>query len=162
MQYDIERRSVGTGFLALTSVLTNSHVDTTAAASTAYLYLVKATNTVDSSPYSNVDLSTSVIFMDDPVVAQLTPIGAVHISQLRTAVDAVRFLAGLSQDAWTDSALVPGATLVQKIHVEELRSRLSAALSVLALPPLTLTDPTLTTATNVRVEHIQELRNAAK
>jgi hypothetical protein len=59
--------------------------------------------------------------------------------------------------------LVPGTTLVGKIHVEELRSRLSAALSALALPPLTLTDPTLTVqATNVRVEHIQELRNAAK
>ena len=43
-QYDIERRSAGTGFLPLTSVLTNSHVDTTAAASTAYLYRVKATN----------------------------------------------------------------------------------------------------------------------
>ena len=57
---------------------------------------------------------------------------------------------------------VPGATLVRKIHVEELRSRLSAALSALALPPLTLTDPALTTATSVRVEHIQELRNAAK
>ena len=162
MQYDIERASAGTGFLPLTSVLTNSHVDTTAAASTAYLYRVKATNDVGSSPYSNVDLATSVIFTDDPVVAQVTPIRAVHISQLRTAVDAVRFLAGLSQDAWTDSALVPGATLVRKIHVEELRSRLSAALSALALPPLTLTDPTLTTATNVRVEHIQELRNAAK
>ena len=162
MQYDIERRSAGTGFLPLTSVLTNSHVDATAAASTAYLYRVKATNNVGASPYSNVDLATSVIFTDDPVVAQATPIRAVHISQLRTAIDAVRLLAGLSQGAWTDSALVPGATLVGKIHVEELRSRLSAALSALALPPLTLTDPTLTTATNVRGEHIQELRNAVK
>lgn len=161
-EYDIERASAGTGFQSLTTVQAISYADTTAVASTAYLYRVKATNAGGASPYSNVDLATSVIFTDDPVVAQETTIRAVHISQLRTAVDAVRSLAGLSQQAWIDSSLVAGATPMRKIHVEELRSSLASALSDLGRPPLTLTDPTLTTATDIKAPHIQELRNAVK
>lgn len=160
--YDIERSSQGMNFLPLTTVQSLSYSDTTVVASTAYLYRVRATNGEGASNFGNVDLATTVVFMNDPVVAQVTIISAVHVVQLREAVGAVRVLAQLPDEGWTDTPISAGVTPVRKIHVEELRSTLGSALSALSRPSLNLTDPTLTTATLVKAAHVQELRNAVK
>jgi hypothetical protein len=56
---------------------------------------------------------------------------AVHLTELRTAVLAVRALAGLPPVTCTDDA-VPGTT-VRAIHITELRTALDPALTALSL-----------------------------
>ncbi|HVS31977.1 MAG TPA: fibronectin type III domain-containing protein, partial [Thermoanaerobaculia bacterium] len=155
-QYEIERSSAGTAFQYLTSVQGLSHVDTTAAASTAYLYRVRATNAGGKSSYGNVDLATTVIFTDDPLVVQVTAIRAVHLLQLRTAVDAVRKLAGLSDGEYTDEIL-DSAVAIKRVHVIELATALNDGRTGLMLTPIV--EPSITAGvTTVQASHIHTLR----
>ena len=158
--YDVERAAPGGTFQPLVTVEANFHNDASVSPNTAYLYRVRARNPAGASAFSAGDLAVSVVFSDDPLVSQQTPIRAAHLTQLRTATDAVRSLASLATGSWTDEPVVAGVTPVRKIHVEELRSRLSAALTALGLSSPTLTDPVLTTSTPVKAVHFQELRNA--
>jgi hypothetical protein len=48
---------------------------------------------------------------------------AVHISELRSAIDAARTALGLSNASYTDSTLTPGSTIIKAVHVNELRDR---------------------------------------
>ena len=114
------------------------------------------------SSFSNVDLATTVMFTDDPVVAQTTVIKAVHVPELRTAVQAVRSLAGLAPAIFSD-ATIDTTVLVKATHISQLRSALGAARGALGLPPLTYTDPTLTAgSTIIKAAHFQELRLGVK
>lgn len=85
---------------------------------TTYLYQAKA---VDGSstvgPASNTDLATTIIYIDDPIVAGSTVIKAAHLTELRAGVNAVRSAAGLSPATFTD-ALTAGV-LIKLVHVSE-------------------------------------------
>jgi hypothetical protein len=50
----------------------------------------------------------------------VTVIKAVHLTELRTAVNAVRTAAGLSPATFTDAT--PGGILIKAIHIQELRA----------------------------------------
>jgi len=65
-------------------------------------------------------------FTDDPVTPSVT-IRAVHFTELRARVDALRTAGTLSVFPWTDDPLVAGTTTVQWIHVQELRTALDQA-----------------------------------
>src|SRR5207245_5919098 len=93
---------------------------------TAYLYRVRASAGPSFGPYSSIDLATTVIFTDDV----LTIIRVAHVTQLRTAVNAVRALAGFVDPYnFTDPTLTPGASTIRAVHITELRSALDAARS---------------------------------
>jgi hypothetical protein len=117
------------------------------------------------SASSNVDLATTVIFTDDPLVARVTTVKAAHLTELRIAVGAVRTLAALAPSTFTDPVLGSSMT-IKAVHVRELRTALDDARSALMLlPALSYTDSTLATgagATLVKAAHIQELRNGVK
>jgi len=83
---------------------------------------------------------------------------ATHLTEVRTAIDAVRALANLSPAPNTDPVTAGG--IIKAVHVTELRSAINEALVALSLSSPAYTDPSLT---NVRVKavHIQELRDAA-
>src|SRR5205085_9745939 len=66
-------------------------------------------------------------FTDDPLVPGVTPIRAVHLTELRQAIDHLRTIEGLSAASWTNPTIVPGTTVIQAIHVAELRARFSEA-----------------------------------
>ena len=83
-----------------------SYVDNTAAAATAYLYQVKAVKSGTSSSASAADLATTIMFIDDPVVPLVTEPAAVHLTQLRQAVNAVRATAA-SRPARSQIRLLP-------------------------------------------------------
>jgi hypothetical protein len=135
--------------------------DTTVAASTAYVYRVRAIGAGGTSSYSSKDLATTVIFTDDPVTQFTTPVRRTHLIELRTAVNAVRTTAGLGAQVFTDNVITAGSTSVRAVHITELRSALSAALSALAF-----TTPTYTNAVSagvkIRAADIQEIRAAVK
>jgi uncharacterized delta-60 repeat protein len=100
-------------------------------------------------------------FTDDTLTSGLTVIKAVHITELRTRIDAVRLATGLAAFQWTDPTLTPGVTLVKAQHVLELRTALADAYVAIGGLPPTYTDPTLSAGTDiVKAVHIAELRNA--
>jgi uncharacterized repeat protein (TIGR01451 family) len=154
VSYQIDRQSAAAGFSQIGTSPTNSFSDTSASPDSAYLYRVRAVTGSGASPSSNADLATTVIFADT-----LTPgifVNAVHLGQLRTAVNAVRLLAGLTAASFTDAATA--GTLIKAVHLTELRSGLDAARALLALSTGGYTDSSLT-GVLVKAVHFQELRN---
>ncbi|GEM_PF-461504 len=133
-----------------------------ATSGTAYLYKVHAIDALGGiGPDTAPDIATAMTFTDDPIVAGTTPVKAAHITELRTAINAVRVLAGIGTTTFTDT-LTPLSTKVRATHVSELRTALSAAFTAMSLTPISYTDPTLSTAIKVKGAHLTELRNAVK
>jgi hypothetical protein len=160
-QYEVARASAGSPFAVIHTTTTTSFNDTVAAGAT-YAYRVRATDVGGTSVYSAPDIATTVLFSDDPLIPQVTPVETAHILELRQAVNAMRAAAGLSPATFTDPALSPSIQL-RAVHWAELRSALAAARSALGVSALTFTDATLTpSTTKVRAVHVQELRNGVK
>ena len=145
----------------------------------AYLYRVCSADAGGNctSPYGNAALGAAYAFTDDPLVTPsdhqnglnlglpLTPIRAVHVTELRAAIDAVRVLAGLGGAQWAvrDEDL-PGAA-VHRSHVQELRERLGEALQALWVAAPGYFDPDIGSAQSgtvtIKRKHFTELREAA-
>jgi hypothetical protein len=128
---------------------------------TTYIYRVRAVDAGGNySDFSNTDIATTVVFTDDPVTTSML-VKAVHISELRTAVNAVRAAAGLSAATWTDSSL--SGVEVKAVHISELRSAIDAARTALGLSNASYTDSTLTPgSTIIKAVHVNELRDRVK
>ena len=100
-------------------------------------------------------------FTDDPIVPGVTPVRAVHFTELRARIDTLRGEAGLAPFPWTDPALTAGVTPVRLAHLLELRTALTAAYTATGRPAPDWTDPSPTRgATSIRAVHLTELRTA--
>jgi uncharacterized repeat protein (TIGR01451 family) len=141
--YDVLRSSDGVNYSLRAGLSGTTFTDPLATANTAYLYVVRA-SAPDVSNYSIPDLATTVIFSDSALSG--IPIKAVHITQLRTAVNAVAALAAPGQPVptFTDPTITPGTTVIRAVHVNELRSALNAARSTLGLFSITYTNSSIT------------------
>ena len=157
--YDVSRCTTVAACSIVGSPVGTSFTDTTATANTAYLYRVRSRDSGNTpSPYSHGDLATTVVFTDPVLTPAATLIKAVHMTELRTAVNAVRVLAGLSAATFTDPTLSSSVT-VMRAHVVELRGALDEARASLGLSALVYTRPTITAGvTLVKAVDIQELR----
>jgi hypothetical protein len=129
--------------------------DTTASADSAYLYRVRAVTGAGVSSNSAADLATTIVFSDSPLRLGIF-VKAVHLSPLRTAVNAVRLLAALPAATFSDTS-TPG-TEIRAVHATELRSSLDAARGALGLTTGGYTDGSLTGVV-IRAVHFQELRD---
>lgn len=90
-------------------------------------------------------------------MAGVTVIKAVHITELRTAVNQARSRAALPPANWAES--VTSGLLIKAAHIVELRLDLDEARAALTMSPASYTDPTLTVGvTTVKAVHIQRLR----
>lgn len=161
VQYDVYRRAAGGSFtLAGTTAATN-FPDGGRTANTAYLYLVKAIGAgAETSPDSAADLATTTIYTNDPAVAASTTVAAAHITQLRTAVDAVRALAGgLGGGSYAQA--VSTGVVITAAHMLELRTALTPARSTLGLSAVTYTY-TPAIGSLMRAADINELREGTK
>jgi RHS repeat-associated protein len=103
---------------------------------------------------------TAYTFTDDPLVVNVTSVKAVHLTELRAAVDQARAHAGLSAASWAES-ISSGVTLIKASHITELRARLAEARTALGLSAASYTDPNLTIGDTIKAAHIQELRGKA-
>jgi hypothetical protein len=157
--YQVFRRGPGGSFVQVGTSTTTSFSDTSAAPNTSYLYRVRAVNSVGASTDSAGDIATTVIFTDDPLVPGSTVIKAEHLTQLRTAVNAVRALAGLTAATFTDPT--PNGVVVKAIHIEELRRVLDPATSPLGLSSGGWSDPSLAGVV-IKAIHFQEIRNRVR
>lgn len=139
-----------------------SYNDLAVATGKAYLYRIAAVDAAlhESTPGS-ADLATTVAFTDPALNPAATPIRAVHISQLRTAVNAVRTLAAIGNATFTNASLA--AVPVRAVHVTELRTALAAARSALSLPSISWVDATITPGvTPAKGVHLEQLRNGVR
>ncbi len=110
-----------------------------------YYFVVQAYNSAGTSPFSAEvgGLAVYPPFTDDPLVAGVSIIKAIHFQELRDRIDAVRVSRALSTVAWTDPVLSPGAVEVRAIHVSEMRSALDAVYAVVGIPVPTYTNTML-------------------
>ena len=103
----------------------------------------------------------STAFTDDPLVVGSTVVKAVHVTELRTRIDALRTRFSLPAATWTDPTLTAGASTVTAVHITEMRTALAQAYTAASRAVPTYTDPTLTAASSVvKAVHIAELRAA--
>ena len=162
--YVLERSSLGSAYAPIASPTTNSWADPGLAIDRTYLYQVKAVGPGGTSGPSNRDLATTVIFLEDPFPAppQYTTVKAQHFTQLRLAVNAVQVAANQQQSSWSTPAPSIGG-VIKAIHVEELRSALASARTVLgyADPPFDEA-PLVIQSTTIKRFHVQQLRDRVK
>lgn len=98
---------------------------------------------------------------DTPFVPRATSVRAVHVTELRERVDALRGRFGLAPFTWTDSTIVPEVTLAKAVHVMELRTALEAAYRAAGRDVPTYTDAWVSPhVTLIRLVHMTELRQA--
>ena len=102
-----------------------------------------------------VTATFSAVFTDATLTAQETAIKAVHITDLRSAINTLRTRNSLSAFAYTDATLTPGSTVVKGIHLTELGTALRD------MGPFT--DPAIVVGqTVIRATHLDELRKAVR
>lgn len=148
--------SVVSGCSAVTNASRTCN-DTSTSSGSAYLYKVRAGS---GGTFSATDLATAVAFTDDALTVG-TSIKAAHITQLRTAVNAVQTLAGQGTSAYTDDTITVGSTTAKAAHITELRSRLQTARTTLGFST-SFAESITQFVTTIKASHITELRNFVK
>ena len=158
ISYEVWRSSLNGAYtLALTTASATSTNDTGRTANTTYLYMVRTIGSSGPSAFSPIDAATTTVFTDPVLASQL--IRAVHIVELRIAVNAMRAAAGLPLPSFTDPILSSGSTLIRAVHIVELRLRLNEARAEIPLSGIVYTDATITPGSTVMKEaHVAEIR----
>jgi len=88
------------------------------------------------------------------------PIKAVHILELRAAIDDTRAAKGLLPYNFEDPGLGAG-TAIRAVHLTQLRTALTEAYAAAQLPAPLFTDPQITPGvTTIKAAHITEIRAA--
>lgn len=160
-RYELFRRGSNGSYQLVAATTATSVVDSGLTSNNAYLYYVRAISTSGAtSANSPVDAAVTVLFYDDPIIPGKTRIRAVHLTQLRTAINALRATAGLSAATFTDASLI--GQVVRPVHVLELRDALAAARSAAGLAPVEFSAPAPAPGEVMRAAHIQELRDALR
>lgn len=125
----------------------------------AYAYHVVAVNASgEMSPDSAEDPATTFIFADDPIVPGSTNVRAIHVSQLRAAIEALRLVAGLGPHSYSSA---PAGGTIRSQPVVELRSAINQARAALSLPAFAFSDE-IQPGALIRAVHFQQLRDALK
>jgi len=158
--YQILRSTSKVGpFLVIGIPLVNNFIDTSLSPNTTYLYKVQAADPSAVGAPSNVDLATTMMFTDDPVIPG-SMVKAIHVTELRAAVNAVRAAAGLAPTTFADPSLA--GALIKASHLVALRTSLDEARSTLGLPAIVYTDPALAAGITIKAAHLRELRSGVK
>lgn len=156
--YQVLRKSDGQPFAPVATTTTTSYLDTNVVAGKTYVYEVTTTiNGLASSP-SNADLATTTTFADDNQLLGKTVL-ALHLQQIRDAVNMVRAAAGLTALTWAQP--VAHADPVRATDITDLRTGLSTAYTQLGLGSISWSEA-IHTSTSIRATHYQELRDKVK
>jgi hypothetical protein len=158
--YDVWRSSLNQPYTLVLTTSATSATDSGLNSDTTYPYKVRAKNATSLSGFSALDPATTTVFIDSSLSGVV--VQAVHLAQIRTAVNAMRAAVGLSPVTFTDSSLTGGSTIIRGVHVTELRDALGAARALMSLPVIFYTDPGVLTGTSIRAVHLMELRAATQ
>ena len=106
-------------------------------------------------------VATTTSFTDHPIQPGVTPVKAIHCTELRMRIDALRRGAGLAAFSWTDPVLMAGVTSIRRMHLLELRQALAEAYGAAGRTAPRWADPLPALATApIRGAHLMELRAA--
>jgi hypothetical protein len=97
-------------------------------------------------------------FLDEPLVAGEDRVKAVHLEDLRLAIDAARTRNGLAAFPWTDPVLTRGVTAVRRIHLVELRAAVAQVGAAKGIPVTFAEEAVTPGATPIRASHLEEVR----
>jgi hypothetical protein len=100
----------------------------------------------------------SQTFTDATLAAGVTPVKAVHLTELRTAINALRSHYGLGAFSWSQAPPAPGG-LVLKTHLTDLRTAMDQAYTKAGKTHASYTDPGLAAGTTIRAAHLSDLRS---
>jgi YD repeat-containing protein len=100
------------------------------------------------------------VFTDDPLQVGVTVVKALHITELRDAVNLVRARAGLAAASWAES-VTPGVP-IKAAHILELRTQLDQARTALGLPAASYSPPAPSIGASIRAAHVKEIRDYVK
>ena len=87
--------------------------------------------------------SVSLAFADPLLGLEETTVRAVHFTELRERIDALRITHGLAAHAWTDVPLTPGVTVIKAIHLIEMRTALAEVYTAVSVTPPAYLTPTV-------------------
>jgi YD repeat-containing protein len=93
-------------------------------------------------------------YTDEPIVSGSTIVRAVHITELRAAIDVRRGLRGLGGYSWAESTL----TVIRASHITEMRAALDQVYQAAGQSNRSYTDQNLTAGMTIKAEHINQLR----
>ena len=99
-------------------------------------------------------------FTDDPLTVNTTQVKALHVNELRDAINQLRVRAGLFTVSWAETIATGGP--IKATHITEMRTRLEEARTALGLSATVYTDPALAANFLIKAAHIQELRDSLK
>jgi len=163
----VGQTTVTVGGTAATSVVVTSPTSLTAVTPA---HGAGAADVVVTTPAGSATLSSGFtyevplplpVFTDNPLTARSSVVKAIHVTELRQAIDALRTRFGLGTFAWTDVTLSPGVMPVKAMHVTELRAALNDVYGAAGSPAPTYTHAVLTGgATVIATVDIAELRAA--
>ena len=112
---------------------------------------------------SGIDLSGTGVcgscFTDGALVAGASPIRAVHLTELRARIDALRQRFALAPFAWADANLGVGS-IIRAQHIADLRSSLAEVYAAAGMTPPGYTDPDIRAGVVAKAAHVNEIRAA--
>lgn len=154
--YEIARAAAGGGFVTIATIAGTVYQDTTVSSNAGYIYKVRAVG----GPYCAPDLVVVFTATDDPLQPG-TRVKAVHLTELRTAIQAARTTAGIGPATYSRS-VAPG-TIVNASDVMEMRHAINAARTAAGAHNLAFTDAVLSSRSSlIKSVHIIDLRGALR
>jgi len=110
--------------------------------------------------WAGMDAVVPPEFTDNPLAVGITHVKAVHITELREAIEVLRARYALGAFGWTDASPVAGVTLVKALHVTEMRTALDAVYVAAARTVPSYTHVITAGSTVITAVDIAELRAA--
>jgi hypothetical protein len=158
--YEIQRASDGNGFAFVTSSSITYATDSSFTWGKACLYRVRAVDVNQvASPWSLADLATAFNFYD-PYLDSNYAVRAIHISELRQTIDAVRQTASLPPQ-WFNYA-PPTGSRISASNLTEMRTALDEARGILGLSPINYSNPGLSYGSPIVIWDMIEPREGVK
>jgi hypothetical protein len=111
---------------------------------------------------ANVTAVFSKVFTDEPLVARTTPVKAIHLLDLRSAIETLRARGGLTPFAYNDAGLTPGNTTIRAVHLTDLRTALTQAYQAAGRSTPSFAEALVARETRIKASHISELRTAVR
>jgi hypothetical protein len=102
----------------------------------------------------------SFTFTNPTITPGITPIRAVHITELRNDIDSLSADAGLSDYSYADPTITPGVSSIRAVDITDLRTALADVYVACGQSAPTYTDTTLTPGSSlIRAVDITQLRS---
>lgn len=156
--YEVWRSFNAGDYVLVNSPAGTSYPDASVSANTTYLYRVRAVNAAgDRSPFASA-FATTIGFTDDPLNGVI--VKAVHLTEVETAINAVRAAIGLSPLAANPTIGV--GQVVRLSHITSLRANLNEVCRVIGIGCPPLHNPVAAAGGIVRAVHVHDLRDAVR